>query len=190
VLDIGGNKIGKRGLFSPPKENIEFWEYLNIDQSTNPDYCCNADNIPLPDISIDTVIMTELLEYLPNPKKVMAEIYRVTKNGGNMLISVPFLNPLHGDYWIDRMRYTPVSLEEMANEKGFTVKKLEPMGSVGAVVYDILRAAFGYADKAGRHIKWGKLLDKSQRLFFLLDQIFESQKKYINTGYFFVIQKS
>ena len=64
------------------------------------------------------------------------------------------------------------------------------MGSVGAVGYDILRVTFGYADKIDRYIKWGKLLYKSKRFFFWLDKVLETQKQYINTGYFIVIQKS
>ena len=62
VLDIGGRKIGKRGIFSPPLDRVDLWEYLNTDPLTKPDYCCNAEKIPLPDFSVDTVIMTELLE--------------------------------------------------------------------------------------------------------------------------------
>ena len=189
LLDIGGRKIGKRGIFSPPSKNVELWEYLNSDQSTDPDYCCSAVNIPLPDCSIDTVIMTEVLEYLPRPKKVLSEIFRVIKDKGNVLISVPFLNPIHGDYWIDRKRYTTVSLKEMVEREGFSINKLEPMGSVGAVLYDILRAAVGYADTSGRYSKWRKILERSKTFFFWLDRIFDRQKTYINTGYFMIINK-
>ena len=189
VLDIGGRKIGKRGIFSPPLENVELWEYLNTDRLTKPDYCCSAEKIPLPDFSVDTVIMTELLEYLPEPQKVLSEIYRVIKYESNVLISVPFLNPIHGDYWIDRKRYTTVSLKEMVEREGFSINKIEPMGSVGAVLYDILRAAVGYADTEDRYKKWGKILEKNKRLFIWLDKIFDRQKIYINTGYFMIINK-
>ena len=190
VLDIGGKKRGKRGNFCPPINNVDYWEYLNFDDSTEPDYCCSADNIPLPDSSLDTVIMTELLEYLPEPSRVLSEIFRVIKSKGNVLISVPFLNPIHGDYWVDRNRYTPVALKEMVQNEGFSVIKLKPMGSVGAVLYDILRAALGYTDVTGRYSKWAKLLNKNKKLFFWLDRIFDQQKKYINTGYFMIIIKN
>ena len=190
VLDIGGKKTGKRGMFSPPIENVELWEYLNTDQSTNPDYCCDAEEIPLPDQSIDTVIMTELLEYLSEPKKVLSEIYRIAKDSCQVLISAPLLNPIHGDYMADRARYSTVMLRELAEETGFQIIKIETMGSVGAVVYDILRAAFGYTNIAGRYSKWGKLLYKSKGFFFWLDKILDHQKRYINTGYLMIIKKS
>ena len=190
VLDIGGKKIGKRGNFSPPLDNVEIWEYLNTDPLTDPDYCCSSENIPLPDVSVDTVIMTELLEYLPDPKLVLAEIYRVIKDKGKVLISVPFLNPIHGDYWVDRHRYTPVALKEMALKEGFSINKLEPMGSVGAVLYDILRVAFGYADVEVKYRKCLQFLERSKNLFFYIDRTFDKQKNYINTGYFMVISKN
>ena len=90
VLDIGGKKKNRRGSFINPVECVESWEYLNTDKTTGPDYCCSAEDIPLEDKSIDTVIMMELLEYLPSPKEVLDEIYRVLSDKGYVLISVPF----------------------------------------------------------------------------------------------------
>jgi len=102
VLDLGGKKVGKRGSFMPPIESVKSWEYLNSDASTKPDYCCSADVIPLESGSIDTIIMTEVLEYLPNPKAVFIEMFRVLSRSGHVLFSVPFLHPVHGDSWSDR----------------------------------------------------------------------------------------
>ena len=62
VLDVGGKKIDRRGTFIPPFDQVNSWEYLNSDEKTKPDYCCSAENIPLEDASVDTVIMTEVLE--------------------------------------------------------------------------------------------------------------------------------
>jgi ubiquinone/menaquinone biosynthesis C-methylase UbiE len=189
VLDIGGRKIGKRGSFRPPIDDVTSWEYINIDPSTDPDYCCDAKEIPIPDESIDTVIMTELLEYLSEPRKVLLEISRLLKKGGHVLISTPLMNPVHGDYWADRARYTPVMLSEMSSETGFEIKKIEPMGSVGAVVYDTLRVATGYADESGELRRFSSLLLKSRRIFRWIEKKTGQQKKYINTGYFVVLAK-
>ena len=190
VLDVGGNRVGKRGSFRPPMEAVQSWEYLNTDESKGPDYCCQAEEIPLPDKSIDTVIMTELMEYLPNPEEVLSEIYRVTKDGCHVLISVPFLNPVHGDHWADRSRFTPVALREMAQEAGFQVDTIEAMGSVGAVIYDVLRVACGYAASDNSYARWNRLLEQGRGFFSWLDKKTGQQKKYINTGYFIVMRKS
>jgi len=43
---------------------------------------------------------------------VFNEIFRILSIKGNVLVSVPLLNPIHGDHWADRSRYTPVILLE------------------------------------------------------------------------------
>jgi len=189
VLDIGGKKSNRRGKFIPPFDQVDSWHYLNNDIDTAPDYCCDAENIPLDQKSIDTILMTEVLEYLPNPNKVFTEAHRVLKVNGYLLISTPLLNPVHGDYWIDRMRHTTVSLREMAELAGFEVQSIEPMGSVGAVIYDILRVAGGYASKTNRRSITGLLLPFFRPLFYLIEKLYHSQKEFINTGYFLVAIK-
>ena len=189
VLDVGGKKIGKRGLFRPPTDGVESWEFLNTDESTQPDYSCGAESIPFKDNTIDTIIMCTLMEYLPNPKKVLRELYRVLASDGHVLMSIPFLNPIHGDHRADRARYSLVMLREMVEEIGFLVKEIEPMGSVGAVIYDILRVATGYADEEGKYRRWSKLLSKSRGFFSRIDKKTQPQMKYINTGYFIVLAR-
>ena len=189
VLDIGGRKIGKRGTFRPPVEDVTSWEYVNTDLSTKPDYCCDAKAISLPDETADTVIMTELLEYLPEPTKVLSEIHRLLKKGGHVLISTPFLNPIHGDYWVDRTRYTSIKLREITEEAGFQVATIEKMGSVGAVIYDVLKVACGYAASDNNYSRWNRLLERCRGFFSWLDKKTVKQKKYINTGYFLVMRK-
>ena len=189
VLDVGGKRFGRRGDFVPPLDQVESWKYLNSDEKSQPDYFCTAEDIPLEDASTDTVIMTEVLEYLPYPQKVFAEIYRVLVDKGHAIISVPLLNPIHGDHWADRVRYTPVILQEMVEESGFKIKVLETMGSVGAVIYDILRVAFDYADEPGTFRIMGRLLPRTRFFFSWLDVKMETHGKFINTGYFMVMTK-
>jgi len=189
VLDVGGKRKNRRGAFKPPAVGVKRWEYLNTDATTDPDYCCSAESIPLPDASIDTVVMAELLEYLPKPLEVLRELHRVTKLGAYVLISTPFLNPIHGDDWADRARYTPVMLRDMVEETGFNVCSIEPMGSVGAVIYDTLRVAFGYASAHGGNRFCTRLLKGTVPFFKWFDKKMKAQNRYINTGYFIVIKK-
>jgi SAM-dependent methyltransferase len=188
VLDLGGKKNNRRGNFIPPIDQVESWKFLNNDIDTNPDYCCDIENIPLDETSIDIVIMTEVLEYLANPNKVFSEIFRVLKINGHVLVSVPFLNPVHGDHWADRVRYSSIALKEFAECAGFEVKSIEPMGSLGSVIYDILRVAGGYASKNKRTIG-GFLLRFFRPFFLIIDKFCNSQKDFINTGYFIILKK-
>jgi len=189
VLDVGGKKVNKRGSFIPPIDQVISWKYLNKDGSTKPDFCSNADSIPLNENSINTIIMCEVLEYLSEPIKVFHEIHRILISDGYILLSTPFLNPIHGDYWADRARYTPVMLKEMIELCGLKIVKMEPMGSVGAVIYDTLRASIGYASKNDGIRLLLFSLSIFRPFFQILDKICSHQKKFINTGYFLILGK-
>lgn len=49
----------------------------------------NAEALSLPNESFDKIICSEMLEHTPQPRKAMEEIYRVLKNNGLLIISVP-----------------------------------------------------------------------------------------------------
>jgi SAM-dependent methyltransferase len=192
VLDIGGKKYGKRGSFRPPLKQVTCWEYLNLDPDTQPDYCCDAAKIGLEDNSIDTVVMTEVLEYLASPADVLSEIYRLLKNDGTCILSVPFLHPVHGDDQLDRQRWTAVKLEQACRKAGFGEIKIEPMGSVWSVLHDILHVWLGYSRPNPDKIylrALRKLLHTATPFFLWLDNKTGVSKKHINTGYFVILKK-
>ncbi len=45
--------------------------------------------IPLDDESVDVSVCSEVLEHIPNEERAAAELYRVTKPGGKLLLSMP-----------------------------------------------------------------------------------------------------
>lgn len=59
----------------------------------------DIEQIPFPDNMFSTVICTEVLDRLPNPKKAIREIWRVLKPGGILIGTAPRQNPM----W--RMRF-------------------------------------------------------------------------------------
>lgn len=137
VLDIGGKKVLKRGYFKPPLDKVEKWEYLNIDKRTKPDYCCSAEDIPLTANSFDTVLLCEILEHLENPEKAIKEAERILKPGGNILISMPFLFPIHGDP-DDFQRYTDLKLIKLLEGNNIKIIKIKTMGYYYTVLSDFL----------------------------------------------------
>jgi SAM-dependent methyltransferase len=187
VLDVGGRRDNPRGRFRPPIGRVEKWQYLNPDPSSNPDFCCSAESIPLPAESYDTVVMTEVLQYVPEPAKALLEINRILTGGGVLLASVPLLVSVHGDYWADRLRFTSLGLNEMLADAGFEPVEIAPMGSLGTVLSDILHVTFGYA-KEGRAGFLDRLMRKVLYLFKpvfkAVDVLSVSQRKYITSGYF------
>ncbi|MBN1788094.1 MAG: class I SAM-dependent methyltransferase [Sedimentisphaerales bacterium] len=194
VLDIGGVKAGNRGRFRPPKQQTQSWEYVNINPEAEPDYCCDASRIHVEGESYDTIIMTELLEYVESPSAVLEEAFRILKYNGHVLISVPFLCPIHGDWELDRQRLTETALVELVKKIGFKLVSIEAMGSLFSVRHDICYAAFSYAAKDPQKF-YLKLMRMLLRLFkpFCLwvdAKCLKGLSKYINTGYFLVLIKA
>ena len=192
VLDIGGKKTNKRGLFQPPVNKVECWQYVNIDKSTNPDYLCPADAINVQDSSFDIVILTEVLEHLEQPEKVIQETYRILKNGGKLIISMPFLYPIHGDP-DDFQRWTTTKIKQVLKQNNFHINSLEPMGGLFSVYYDLLRTATGMASKNRKALK-NRILIKLvfpflAQLSKLFDKYYDYKMFWITTGYFVVGKK-
>jgi len=56
-----------------------------------------AENLPLRDLTFDTVLLVEVLEHVQSQQKTLEEVNRVLKGGGYLLIYVPNkLHPLDG----------------------------------------------------------------------------------------------
>jgi SAM-dependent methyltransferase len=94
----------------------------------------NALYIPFLDESIDTVLTTELLEHLPDPQQFMKEILRILRPSGTLILSVPFIEPLHEEPR-DYFRFTPYGLRFLLKENGFNVIAIYQKGGWGSVVF-------------------------------------------------------
>lgn len=70
-----------------------------------PEVFADASNLPLPNASIDTVLLLEVLEHLRHPAQALSEIARVLRPGGKLLLTMPFLYPVH-DAPHDYQRFT------------------------------------------------------------------------------------
>lgn len=62
----------------------------------NCDIHADVEAIPYEDGSIDGIICLEVLEHVKNPIKAAAEIKRVLRTDGALLLTVPFLTSYHG----------------------------------------------------------------------------------------------
>jgi SAM-dependent methyltransferase len=139
VLDIGGMKTRKRGSFVPLTQNVKSWEYANIDASTRPDYVCDAVALPLPDESVDWILLCEVLEHVEHPTRVLEEAFRVLKAEGRGVITMPFVFPIHSDPY-DFQRWTDQKLHKVLEATGFGVLRLEALGGAADVILDLLLA--------------------------------------------------
>ncbi len=97
-------------------------------------------SLPFVSSSFDTVLLTDVLEHLPRPDCVWAELQRVLRVSGSLILGVPFL------YWIheaphDYYRYTEHRLKLFCAEYGFRILELAAYGGPIDVLGDTLAKA-------------------------------------------------
>lgn len=131
MLDIGCGQSPYKPLLLAPKGFVSEYIGLDLEQNpvhkNNPDLLWDGRSIPLPDDSVDSILLTEVLEHVPEPSVLLQESNRVLVAGGKLFGTVPFLYPLHEVPW-DFYRYTPFAIEKLAKESGFNVIEIEALG--------------------------------------------------------------
>lgn len=99
------------------------------------------DKLNFIDLSFDTVLLTDVLEHIYHPAKLLSEIQRVLKPGGKVIIAVPFLYRIH-EQPHDYFRYTEYSLVKLCHEAGLKIIKLEAYGEYLDVLFDTINKVF------------------------------------------------
>lgn len=189
VLDIGGKKVSKRGDYKPPLKKVKKWEYLNIDKSTKPDYLCSAESIPIQSDSIDTILICELLEHIKNPEKVLGESVRILKPHGKIIISMPFLFPIHADPY-DYQRFTASKLRIVLEGLGIKILEIKAMGYYFSVLNDFFLIAIQGCER--RYLKGFLLLlfkGVSVILYKLDKKIISGNLTRFTTGFYLIGEK-
>lgn len=135
VLDIGGGR--RRGSFTEPEAAT--WLVLDSSWDFKPHILGDAQGIPIRSNSIDCIKCTELLEHVEYPERVIAEISRVLKPGGTLLLSTPFIFGIHSDPF-DFQRFTDQKLARML-EDSFKIVTLKKQGLYFTVLAYMMKQA-------------------------------------------------
>ncbi len=105
ILNIGSGVHRPR----PDIVNIDIFFYPGVD------VIANAEELPFADNSIDAIICENLLEHVPRPDDIIAEMLRVLKKGGQLYLVMPFIYPFHAcpnDYY----RWTGRGIRELCRD--------------------------------------------------------------------------
>lgn len=96
-------------------------------------------NNPLPfeNEEFDTIILSDVLEHIPEPQSLFAEMTRVLAPGGKLLLNVPFFYSLHQEPY-DFYRYTHFCLERFVEKNQLRLILLEAIGGSPEVLADLL----------------------------------------------------
>ena len=136
LLDVGcGHRPYAETFFSGATDYIGV-DYLS--DRSNPDVVCSALALPFADNSFDTVVSTEVLEHVPDPRLALREMRRVLKPGAHLILSVPMYWPRH-DLPYDFFRYPYDGLLSLVKESGLELTKLFNRGRSYALLGQVLQ---------------------------------------------------
>jgi SAM-dependent methyltransferase len=152
LLDLGCGNAPLYGVYKERAQRIVCADWPgSIHSAAHVDVHLDLNaNLPFTGDSFDTVVLTDVLEHLPNPGRTWGEVARILRPGGFLIVGVPFL------YWIhehphDYHRYTEFQLRNFCGDHGFAVKELAAYGGPIDVLGDTL-AKMLYSQRATRWI--------------------------------------
>ena len=139
VLDAGAGECQYRSLFahceyktqdfaqykgSSCGSQVEKWDYDKLD------YVSDIVNIPVPDLSFDAVLCTEVLEHVPNPIEALKEFSRILAPGGRLFLSAPLASGIHQQPFYYYGGYSPHFYNKFLSEFGFEIVEIIPTGGL------------------------------------------------------------
>jgi len=190
LLDLG---CGKVPLFEMYKDYIidnmcVDWDNTLHDNKYVDVTCDSPGNLPFEEEQFETIILSDVMEHLPNPEKLWKEMFRLLAPGGKVLLNVPFL------YWIheaphDYYRYTEFAVKRFAELSGFSIILLEPIGGAPEVLADISSKVFArytFGKWIAVSIQYlGCLAIKTK----IIKRISKKTSELFPLGYFIIVEK-
>jgi SAM-dependent methyltransferase len=110
----------------------------------------SGDKFPFLDDYFDSVVSFEVFEHLTNPINALDEIYRVVKKNGYVIITTPFLYPLH-EIPYDYRRLTKYELSRLLEAHSFELVKIQHGPSSFLTIKQL--QVLHYTNKSARTIK-------------------------------------
>jgi SAM-dependent methyltransferase len=127
VADVGCGEQPLRGLLESLGAR---YTGIDVQQNFRGTVAVVADitSVPLPDAAFDVVVCTEVLEHVPDTAGAFAELARLCRPGGTVVVTTPFAYPLHEEPY-DFVRLTPHQVRARATAAGFEVVELTCAGN-------------------------------------------------------------
>jgi SAM-dependent methyltransferase len=158
LLDLGCGTVPLYGQYKSLAEEV-----VCVDWGHSPHRVRHIDiehdltkPLPFEANRFDTIVLSDVLEHLPEPEQLWMEMARVLSPGGRVILNVPFL------YWVhelphDYYRYTEFALRRFAEQSGFRVLELTRIGGAAEVVTDIICKAtrsYRFSGVPARALQW------------------------------------
>lgn len=185
VLDLGGGRT--RGDF--PRGDKLGWVILDEDLKLKPTIAGDAQALPFRSEVFDAVKCSELTGYLFEPIKMVMEISRVLKPGGNAIITSPFLTPFDREQH-DGVRLTSAWWDWAAKQSGLQIERIEAQGHFFTFLIDAQRYWISHWFFPFRYVTY-LFLYPLYDLVFWLEQTFGIPRylQRFTTGFLVVLKK-
>jgi SAM-dependent methyltransferase len=139
LLDLG---CGKIPLFEAYRDfvtdNICVDWANSLHKNSHLDVECDLTQpLAFDDGSFDTIVLSDVLEHIPDPGRLWQEMSRVLSPEGRILMNVPFFYWLHEsphDYY----RYTEYALQRFADAADMRITHLSVIGGAPEILADIV----------------------------------------------------
>lgn len=135
VLDVGAGQAPWRELLSQASYtglDIEGADDFGMTRNAWMVYY-DGSRVPFDDATFDHVLSSEVLEHVPDPAAFLAELSRVVRSGGSLILTVPWSARLH-HLPHDYHRFTRPALERLLGNAGFSDWRIEERGNDIAVI--------------------------------------------------------
>jgi SAM-dependent methyltransferase len=138
VLDAGAGDAPYRPLFAHCAYLTQDWPGSPHAGAQRVDIVADLHELPADLGELDLVVCTEVLEHVADPSVVLAELRRVLRPGGSLLVTVPFVAGLHEEPY-DFYRYTNHALRMLLDRAGFSEVAVEPLTGWWSTLASVLR---------------------------------------------------
>lgn len=161
LVDVGCGLQPYRKLLGP-----KVTEYVGVDREgplCRPDVVGDAMNLPFEDATFDSLMSTQVLEHVVDPRKALVSMARVLKPGGRVVLTAPSTWPAH-EVPYDFTRFTRFGLQQMFAEAGFEDVSIRAQGGIWATIGQML------ALELSHHSPFRLLVPLTNRAFGYLDR--------------------
>lgn len=143
LIDLGCGRVPFYGLYKDHVDSITCVDWENsVHQNPFLDLTCDLTQpLPFSDESFDTILLSDVLEHIPEPENLWKEMQRILRPEGRIILNVPFFYKLH-EIPHDYLRYTEFALRRFAERNRLKVVLLTPMGGIPEVVSDLMAKLF------------------------------------------------
>lgn len=158
LVDLGCGVKPYKTMFEQVVEHYYGVDYKitsekNYGEMTQPDLFADVANTGLQSESFDVVLSTQVLEHVPNPKKLITESKRLLKNDGICIMTIPFVWQLHSEPF-DYYRFTKYGIKELFVNSGFRVLELFPLEGAYATLKQVkIISQYLYCKRNNKFIK-------------------------------------